>query len=403
MTTPSTKQLLLHGFIRELSASMTDINRIIPVEIINICYTFYNTYHRKLLIPAVNGMIIVDVNTKKYIQLSKQYASAGPMCYIHDISSLLSNIPSNDNYNQNSNECYDAILCVETQYGIGPGFSTITNKIPHLILLPAEEQQEASYSMWSNTKLPTCYYNGAYSSEWLPFDKFVNCGWKYGILFYGGRGSIYQLKFQNIDLNDSRTLDFRATSLTIDYKTHSAVINKNPALYSLAMDYLQGHDKLFCVQTFDDRRGFRAGAIDKAFCGLIDLGQREFTRTCNYEFILEAEGRKFKPGICHYGYAPNEIYCVSNTGVPSKYDMIKEEWMLIPLKQNEILSKEHQVNNDYVNVWMEDVNTLCMMDGLYLAQLDVRCKDAKWSNIQELLTIINSQRKTGNPITFKLL
>ena len=381
---------LVIGFIHDMSNSCKDM--LVPNEIIKLCVLFYysNTPKRLLISSYFNDskfVHIFDPFLRKSVHLSLPRSVlwddeeviiplTEPLCYIDNISSMM-------DIEKLKSKTYDGLVCIQREELFYPSDS-ITWR-PQLIILDRSEIKQGEYKNFksiSGAYLSGVHYNKNYKNL-IPFDKFLNCGSKYGIIYFGTHYGprLYQLKLQTVNINGQSTLKFNAMDIKF--------LNKLQAMnQGLTMDYLDCTEKIFALQ-YGGRYTIKSATSLQRLCGLIDLQKNQLTNSWKYdtfdtEFALTG---KFKPALCHDS-AENEIYCVSNKSVITKFNLKKEQWILIKNSNEEIADKINTFLTP--TIWMKNDTILCMSSGSFFAEYDMRSNDKKWIEMREMRGRINA-------------
>eukprot|EP01084_Bolivina_argentea_P250382 419456_1 len=372
-------KLLVNGFIHRMESILKDennINALIPVEVIAICYQFYFTpIISKLMYISNQEFIslniynhIIDTNniikcvqdpfsSTTYRKKFNVRSLSSPFCYIPNIwhSLSLPNIPL---------KFYDGIMATH----MWSRRHCQTKQFPSLLLFdPSDTSNNIQYYTYSST-IPFMY-NPAPNPGVI---SYLNCGEKHGIIAEINDGKLYQIKLENII---SKQYSF--TQLKTSIIWHNFNYKQN----QLKMVYLNGNQSIFAINCANETRTISLE------CGILDLNSNKWKLISNFE-------NKYFPGMgfSRYGiccdYNENNVYVVSDMGFVHKYNFHKNKWIMLSDNSNPIHSLI--VRNEEPVVWFDkfDNNTLYYSDVRTFkprfGYFDVRTRVSKWNEIKSV-------------------
>eukprot|EP01084_Bolivina_argentea_P003749 7066_1 len=237
MTTINKQQMLIYGFIRSIE-KVLDNNKIIPVEIIDICYAFHSiplqffilTKGQKLHVANIYNQTVSNlvINDKTSDIALNNRMNIFSCCHIPDISRYINT--KNDSQNSNYNDGLVGIM--STMYNTEPYH-------PFVLLFDAarkEPDENMNYHLYMSSKHVSKDYNFSINTPNIIYSN------EHGIM-YANQG-LFQLKWKDIDIN-SKDFNFEKTNyfeLSSGLKTIS---------HSFAsVELIHDTQKLFIIEGF---------------------------------------------------------------------------------------------------------------------------------------------------------
>eukprot|EP01084_Bolivina_argentea_P157028 273643_1 len=406
MTTQNTVNLLIHGYIRELTDCISkDI--ITLVDIIELCLLFYDSPSVKLLISLMKGretsneINILDASTSNFTTLSQQIIGGGwgssvyPLCapYCH-IPCISSNICISMT-ELNPNISYDGILCFESHDECSFNYYS-SRRFPKLVIYPSKlENTEINdfYSVTSSAQFPRHIIcrSGIHVDKY----KLTYCSSRNGVIFdYNGNGDLFQLKLNDIDFV-SKDFEFQQinenrTDKLWGHKNSAYSYSHSPAHHWLSMEYLSESNKIFAIKNMYDWS--QDESIDKAECGIFDFVTNTWIEMSEYKFMFPAKYKTdFRVAICHDRCNEYQIYSVTNYGQVGMFDIMKNEWKLlnsIDINESSMPDTHDRYGFPTPTIWIDDKSKLCtIISGKYFKQYDIRNNHkstTKWIEVEKL-------------------
>ena len=366
MATPTTKEILIHGFVRELQRVLSG-NTIVPFDVIQLLISFYSFPTRIFCINdktnklyTSNGISAgcIDIKCNKF-----KFNSSG--CFIPNISSYCKALlPGCDG------------VIINT---LNPGQQQIDatqecNQENHLILFKSDEIGQPNIkALHYNTIQAEKVTNPAKT-------KFVVCE-EIGMVFCnGGHSTILSLDLSEI-VGGGPDVD----SLWVSVKFQSFC---NSEMWHIReLEHIHGTAKLFAIDsppgdTIDINRFFQKllepDVINVAFhhdtrCNILDINTKRWTSIPAFVIKNEEVAKKQTFGICKQNkFDSNKVYVVADQGQVSVLDYNKISWSYIFSNRN--IGKNP-------TVWMQD-NQFTIhgssSDDIPNFMIDIRQNNPRW-------------------------